>query len=531
MTWRTPDCVPPAAARHLAKPVRFAGRFIPIRLGLVIPGLLLVTFWRAFGLGRFGDDWNFVILAKEAIESGTVLHYVTHPASQHWSPLWHSTEVANYLVAGFVGDGFIRSFNLVAQALSLLALLLLCLHLRLRALSTAVAMLVFALHHTSAVSLYSFDTYSQCATDCLGWWGALLLIKRVESGRRSIGALQLVILLAALLYKEQGLATAAVYVWILLWSWPTVPDRSASWRRAAFAVAPTVAMVITFAFVRNRAGVPTQFEGVFKLSPLDTPKNVVQMFVALLSPVRTVAWFDAFRAAPPAWVTLGLLATALCAVTLFISGGALLVGRARERRTARHLGWVAGAMVLSFFPTSLMAHVGELYVHTSLFWFALLAGIAMEGWLQAFPKLARIALPLAAAAYVLPLGLGQRANLSEMRQNGERAVVLFQKMSSAVVQLADGSPVQVCDLSAQKHNTDYSLYRMTTNVALLGLQWASLPEILSGLGARTYYLPDVCKGEWLQSLPADSNASACVLIIRDDSVTLHHPCSASSSAR
>ncbi len=487
----------------------------------LIPPLLLLAFWRAFGLGRFHDDWGFVHFARQAIENGRVPYLITHPIGQHWSPLWHSVEVLNYLLVGSLNDIFIRSFVALTQTLSLVALVLLCLHWRLRPLAILSSMLVLGLHHTSAGSLYSFDAYSQCAADCLGWWGALLLIKSRRADHPAIGFFPLILLVLGLLFKEQALATAAIYIWILIWTWLSKSMGTFSWKRAVSAIAPVLTIVVVFTALRRWSGVPLQFQGAFRLSPLDTPRNLGQMLTALLSPVRTLAWFDAFRATPRQWGVLVLLFGAA-----FLLATLLVWGLCRSTRSNQGIGqpvfFVLGAMFLSWFPTSLMAHIGELYVHTSLFWFAMLVGLAVEGWLRVFSKpWQAAALLVALSGYAFALAAGLRANLSEMRLNGERANSTIQKINKTVSTLPEGTVVQVCDASSQERRTDYGLYRNTIYGRLVGLR--QLPEYVAieQLTSHVHFVPDTCSGKSpLAARVNESGSNPCLLVIRDGSFSL-----------
>jgi hypothetical protein len=127
-------------------------------------------------------------------------------------------------------------------------------------------------------------------------------------------------------------------------------------------------------------------------------------------------------------------------------------------------------MIVSWYPVSIMAHVGELYVHTSLFWFALLVGYAADGWAmwrkQGRPRRV-VALTLAITAYCVCLGYGLRSNLREIHATAERTAVWLERFDEALTAVPAGSRVLIYNHNPDRGDRDYGLYRVTSVQSLL----------------------------------------------------------------
>jgi hypothetical protein len=444
-----------------------------LAISAVAGAALTLSFSSSFGLFRFHDDWTFMSMAAAAVQSGTVPAFVARPLEQHWTPGWHLLEAANFAAAGWESDGLIRSLILVCTALSLVVCCRVLRTLGIGAFGQAIAVAVLALHPAAAAARFSFDTYSQVLVDLIGWTATAYVIRallthRGITARTAWGALG--IAAAGLLIKEQALSgSAAVAMVVCAGAWregrwqPSVSER--------WLLIGLVAIAAVYGVARRGMGVVFQPSGnPFSLCIECVPANVVQLSAAVLMPVRTLVWFDALRATPPNRATLVAVAVAAVTVcTTLVFGIAWSVRRDPAR--VRAAVFVGCAAVAAYFPVSLLAHVGELYTHTIIFWLAVAAGWAADTFWRTRHTRMRVAIAAAAAAYVVSLAAGQRSNLEEMRLTGERARGWITRIAAATRSVPDGAVLVVVSENAYKAPTDYGLYRLTTpnTLVLTGL--------------------------------------------------------------
>jgi hypothetical protein len=433
--------------------------------------LSVVTFWGSVGLQPFYDDWAFPSQAALALRDGTSGAYLLTAIGRHWSPLWNLIALANLSLAGWYSDLVIRGITLVAFVGGLAWFACLARRWRLSPLAIAFGVAVLALHHTRAAALYSFDTYSQVLVDLASWVAAGLAltalsrsgppeggphIRTPEDGPGHTGlpdrrwALAVLIPLLALLVKEQAAAGALAVCGLLAVAWARSPG-GADRRGVAVLAALLVAGVLAFALARQQAGVTFADTEAYRLCPSCVPRNIGLLGGALVLPVRTLDIVDAWRNGQ------------LLKLALATAGAGLVVGfiaAAFRRRTA---ALPAALLALSTFPVALLAHVGELYAHTAVFWFAMLMAVAADEWRTLVPGTARRAMvTLAMAVYLASLGVGIRANLGEMRTTGELAALWHGRYDEAVAGLPPGSVVLVRGAWPEKNRGDYGLYRLTS---------------------------------------------------------------------
>lgn len=440
---------------------------------LAIAGVIVaLAFWRAFGLWRFYDDWVFADAANHALATGTVASFIWEPLGQHWSPLWKAFDIFNLWAVGWQSDWLVRGL-VVATVFAAVAL---CGRLASRfgasPIASALAMAVLGLHHLNAAAYYSFDTYPHVAVDLCSWIVVTLLVtfgfdSDRASSRKVVAAFA--IYAVGLFIKEQGLSgLAGATVVVLWWTWVGALER---WRpRMLWTVwSAMLAWAVVFAVLRHSVGTPLYTDGPYSLCLRCVPGNVGLMLGGLVVPVRTMTAYFALldpAANPAAFVTTILGASAIAA--------AIIIGLSRwsgEQENRRRALLIAALIVGSFFPTALLSHVGELYPHTALFWFAILVALAFDGWrarvASTSPPMRRF-LTAAAVTYVAMLCVGLRANLADMRATGERARSLQAAFNNGVRGVAAGTTVVVRGLDPIKAPSDYSLYRLTTPGMLLG---------------------------------------------------------------
>jgi hypothetical protein len=331
---------------------------------------------------------------------------------------------------------------------------------------------VMGLHHAQAAAIYSFDTYSQCAADTFGWLGVMAFWRCLHErqpwrSKSYWGAL--VLLLIALLFKEQALAAAGVYIIFAIVHLAQAGEYRRWLQSVLQTCLPVVGIAVGFALIRAFSGLFLIKSGSFGFSPSSAPTNMAQLGLALITPFRTLEWFDALKAQP---IQIARLVPAACLSILLLSillAGAIV--RMRRRPGCTRAFWMLfGAMIISWYPVSIMAHVGELYVHTSLFWFALLVGYATDGWaiwLENGRPIRVVALTLSIVAYCVFLGYGLRSNLRDMRATGERAAVWMERFGDALSAIPAGSRVLIYNPNPVRGDRDYGLYRITTVQYLL----------------------------------------------------------------
>lgn len=440
-----------------------------------------LVFWDAFGLHRFYDDWVFASEAQRALNAGEVWRYIREPIGQHWSPLWQAFEVANVNVVGWESDRLIRLVTLGMVVAGLWWFLRTAARLGASTLAAACGAVVLGVHHLNAVPDYSFDVYAQVAVDLCSWIIASAALSLGFDPERSEGSWLPIgitaVYVAALLMKEQALAALAAVTVVAIW-FQFVERAPAPARRALWTTWVNMLVASSaFAVLRHQAGVPVSGMGAFRLCVSCVPVNLATMAGALLVPMRTMPVFFAVvdpRAHP---VVLVAAMAGAAGVALALWTGIRGLHAHARRSDARRARLFAGLAIASMFPTALLQHVGELYPHTALFWFALLVAFAADGWavqLAHRGSVVRWVAGFAACAYLALLLVGLRANLADMRATGERASVLQARFHDAVRDVPAGSLVVTRGLEQVKGPFDYSLYHLTTPGMLLMNASASL---------------------------------------------------------
>jgi hypothetical protein len=226
--------------------------------------------------------------------------------------------------------------------------------------------------------------------------------------------------------------------------------------------------------------------------------NIAELGAAVMLPVRTLVALDAARSAPPAIGRLAAVGSATACVAAAVAAGNVVRARG-GRDAARALALVVCAAAASFFPVALLFHVGELYAHTALFWFAVLAAFAVDGLWIALRR-ARAAVLVCAAAYLVGIAAGQRANLSEMRATGERARAWLARIDDRLRPVPDGGFVLIAASGEYKAPFDYGLYRVTTPQVLVLTGLSPYPVRAAMRDRVAVYLDFADPGLWRAAL-------------------------------
>lgn len=446
--------------------------------------LTAVAFIGAFGLYRFHDDWTFAYKAQAALAKGRPLDFILYPLEQHWSPLWHLTETINARLAGWESDAFIRGFVLATFLGSLALLMKFTRWLGLTTVGTCAALVTFGVHPISAVARYSFDCYSQCAADLLAWAAAALLVMKILPGdgsevRKKSLPWFFVLLAVGLLFKEQALTGFAVSAWFLAVAF--YRSGSGKVRRASILILAGLFLLAgAFTLTRFLAGVSTQMSGPFHISPLHAPANTVILIGGQVSPVPLLYWFDALRAQPREVGLLALYAVLSLSTLAYLLTGLFFRWKYLPEKRFQ-LALVVGALIFSGFPAALLAHVGELYAHSGLFWFAGIMALATEGWrIRVQGKIGHRLIGAAVIALGIVMAIGLRGLMGEMRLTGERAKQWLTRINDNLAPLPAGSFVVVDADEPAKPPTDHNVIRLTrpqylilTGIRPWSLRWVT----------------------------------------------------------
>ena len=497
-------------------------------VGLTGVVALLVAYIGGFGLHRFADDWSYVYRASKAV-NGNMIGFIFGPWYQlHWSPLHHATEALNFNLAGWKSDWFIRSFTVFMHVLSLVAAWLAIRRMRFGVFGAVATIGVMGFHHTQAMAIYAFDTYSQCAADTIGWLGALAFWRSLyerQPWRSKSYWCALVLLLIALLFKEVALAAAGVYVIFAIVHFAQAGEYRRWLQSVLQTCLPVIGITVGFALIRALFSLFLPKFGPAMFSPSSAPANMAQLGLALISPLRTLEWFDTLKA-QPIQITRLVLAAFLSILLLSVLLAGAIVRMRRCPEYTRTFWMLAGAMIVSWYPFSIMAHVSELYVHTSLFWFALLVGYAADGWamwLQRGRPMLVVALTLSIVAYCVCLGYGLRLNLRDMRATGERAAIWMERFDDALSAVPSESRVLIYNHNPASGDRDYSAYRDTTVQSLLLSEMP--PPALRFLKHSTVHFYQVLGQEepdYTKVFPAAAaDTSVYELHIRDDVIKVN----------
>jgi hypothetical protein len=343
-------------------------------------------------------------------------------------------------------------------------------------------MAVLGWHHVNAAAYYSFDCYAQVAADLCTWTvvglALAFALDRRSAPSRAARVATVALFVAGLLIKEQVLASVAGLAVVALWFTVAEPVHQ---RRGLWTLLIAIVVAGTaFAWLRAAYGVTLDTAGAASLCWQCVPGNMALVTGGLLLPVRTLEVYLALIQAGSDLPRLIVAGAGAATVTAGLVFGLAAYPQNDVKR--RRVPLLVALVIASFFPTALLAHVGELYAHTAVFWFALLAAYAVDGLrlrARAFSTPIARALAALGVAYAIALYGGLRMNLADMRATGERAAAWLDAFRGATAGVPDGSTVLVRGLYGAKGPGEYGLYRLTSAGPLLG-EWG---------GALTFVAP------------------------------------------
>lgn len=433
--------------------------------------LLIVSFAGAFGLAPFYDDWTLGGFARSLLRRPLLAALVV-PEGLHWSPLLNAAAMVNYAWMGLDRDGLVRALAGALQAGSLLWCAIFLRRIGVSSGAAALAMAILALHHMNAAAIYSFDGYPQMGADLAAWVAVGLTYHALISGSRGFGDRRVVVAAlltsVAMLLKETALTAAVAMVVLSVVAWHLRPPLDWERRRGVIVLGSLVAFTLVFALVRWAAGARLDAGPAQSLCFSCIPRNVVTIGGALVLPVRAMIVLDAWQSVPADWAVLAIVAAGASAVVAFISIG--LWWRGRRSGMAWPTALLAAMPVLACLPVAALGDVSELRGHTTLLWFAVVAGVATHEWLARVTAVPfRWAGVAVIAIYVLGLGAGLRANLRDMRESGVRAAQWHRRYEDVLGRLPPDSTVLLREVWPLPPASDYMSYRLTSPEWLVGL--------------------------------------------------------------
>ncbi len=390
----------------------------------------------ALGIGRYGDDYQFV-------SAGGVWQALTAP--NPYNGFYRPLEGALYsLLQSWFGLSTAPVHLLIIAGHLALVCLVYAAALRLKlSRGAAIAASLYAgLSQTGVIAVASNDTLSQTLGVLFGGISLLLLLGWLQQGSGGSSlALAALALAISLFSKESSTGYAAVWALMLL---VFARRQPAAALRAAAVLAAVVAL---YALARAGTGASQPVYGEaryhFHLG-LNVLRNAALITLSTLLPVSS-EWLSRAGGWPAA---LGALWAA--AVAAWVAGGLAL---GRQARLGLLLFLIALASVS---PMLVLNHVSELHAYTALPFVALLFGAAAAGWLSARGPL-RSAAIAAAALVFLGNALAVQSKLTCMRHNAARSEALLRQI---VPVLKQDVPRGGCLRLVNAPGNNYSVFRL-----------------------------------------------------------------------
>lgn len=360
-----------------------------------------------------------------------------------------------------------------------------------------------------AAAVLQTDTFSQIAGTCFGVWSLLLMHRAYNpaSERRlllylaSLGSMAL-----SLASKETSVAYLPMIA-LILWLRP-----ASSFTARLFAcmrdALPFVLLGILYLWWRWAIGLsqPGGEEGTYAyVFGTNILRNLVQLVVALTTPLSTVRGFDAIVDRDP--VMLALLAIGCGGLIM-----STLYGLLRAKNVPSLLRVVGLMAILAFLPVYPLHHVGELYAYNALPFVAVIIGAGLgevyrRAWRLRWTALVAV---IGAALYLAANILAIHEKGEMLREEGERARRMIGAITPVIRSLPDGAELIL--LNPPGAPPDYSVYRQK---GFDVFEWGThVFEVVTGRTDVRYRLVD--------TLPPPSSRPRVVLTLHGDSVVPYH---------
>jgi len=197
------------------------------------------------------------------------------------------------------------------------------------------------------------------------------------------------------------------------------------------------------------------------LNPTVWATNVASLLFGLLLPGNTT-WVFLNRNSPLLFLALPAI-LALCAV---VAGGIYQFRDSHQPRY-RWIIYLSVAIGLSCFPMIVMFHVSEMYLPPLVIPFALLCGIAADGWRRTV-RWMQISVVVVSIAMLCGSILAIQSKIAGMRSVGERADIQIDQILKLLP--ADAVNVRIAiiyNTFGMKKNRHYSVFAMGDEITLV----------------------------------------------------------------
>lgn len=335
-----------------------------------------------------------------------------------------------------------------------------------------VAIAVMLLHPVLPQAVGSVDSVDTLASSALLWMGAWFLCRWRDRLAIALPA-SLACFVIGLGFKENLYALAALSVLTVIWFWEKRPRRNATLVGAAFVITATGMILLRLLVIRG--GLAPGGE-MIRLQPAQIAENTALFATGLLF-VGNSVWVFVHRS--PAVLAIAALS---CLAALGLVGGGIvmrLTGQEAEiqpdRSPRKWPAFLLFGLAIASFPTILLYHVSEMYVPPMLLPFALLCGLAADG----FARAGAPARALATTASIVALASSLftiRAKIDGLVDVGTRAQRQLQQIVSLLPADAKDMTVAIRFLRSDRKPRDlYAVFRMPDHLLLVHrnvLEWA-----------------------------------------------------------
>lgn len=338
-----------------------------------------------------------------------------------------------------------------------------------------IASIVVFFHPVMVASICSLDSIDSTVSSGILWLGVWCVYRFRDS-------LIICSILAAVCFMIGGVTKEYIFALVPLAAWTLfyLSDRQRIFRVitvcGVLILCFVALMVIRYFTMEGGKGRGLEY---LDLSPGAFVANLATLTVGLLLPGNTVTAYlnrnepTVFLALPPI--------LALCSLV----GIGLWRFYSPENARYRTIIYLSVALLLSYFPMIVMFHVSEMYVPPLVIPFALLCGVAADGWTLK-PKWASGIAAVISIALLANSVIAIRSKIAGMRSVGERADIQAEQILNLLPKDATNLNIAICyNTFGMKKNRHYSVFAMGDEITLkhpISLDWKA-----PGRNLRCYY--------------------------------------------
>jgi hypothetical protein len=350
--------------------------------------------------------------------------------------------------------------------------------MRLRWTGAVAALLALVFHPVNPAALCSIDGFNALASSGLLWLGAWS-VWRLQDKPIAAAIAAFICFIIGAGFKVYTFALVPLSAWTALMLW-----RTRRWIAAAL-IALVAACGFAIVLVLRHATMPPGggAEEYLKLNPISWGINFVLFIISLLFPGNSI-WVYLRQD----FVALGAVAGG-CVIILLL----IVVGLRRNSETSdqtRKQLFLIGGLLISMFPAIFTPRISEMYVPPLILPFALLVGLAADGWRGARPIPSMVAMILGIVA-LASSAQTIHAKTDAMVEMGNRADTRLRQILSMIP--PDARNLKICLLFDPRQlpaRRTFSVY-LTGDDALLvqpiTFEWLAPGR---GLVLQTYWLGD-----------------------------------------